>query len=85
MLSLLVRILRHCAIIRCDTCHIVAHLIYRKIMMNQPSSRYTKTAVVLHWLIALFLVVMFVLGWFMADLPKDAPKQSAYDLSLIHI
>ena len=48
-------------------------------MMNQPSSRYTKTAVVLHWLIALFLVVMFVLGWFMADLPKDAPKQSAYD------
>ena len=48
-------------------------------MMNQPSSRYTKTAVVLHWLIGLFLVVMFVLGWFMADLPKDAPKQSAYD------
>ncbi|MGB2831964.1 MAG: cytochrome b [Methylotenera sp.] len=47
--------------------------------MNQPSSRYTKTAVVLHWLIGLFLVVMFVLGWFMADLPKDAPKQSAYD------
>jgi cytochrome b561 len=49
-------------------------------MMIQTSSRYTKTAVVLHWLIALFLVLMFVLGWFMADLPKDGPKQSAYDL-----
>lgn len=48
--------------------------------MIQTSTRYTKTAVVLHWLIAIFLVVMFVLGWFMADLPKDGPKQSAYDL-----
>jgi cytochrome b561 len=49
-------------------------------MMIQTSSRYTKTTVVLHWLIALFLVVMFVLGWFMADLPKEAPKQSTFDL-----
>lgn len=48
--------------------------------MNQTSSRYTRTAVVLHWLIALFLVVMFVLGWFMSDIPKEGPKQSAYDL-----
>lgn len=48
--------------------------------MIQTSTRYTKTAVVLHWLIAIFLVVMFVLGWFMADLPKEGPKQSAYDL-----
>jgi cytochrome b561 len=49
-------------------------------MMIQTSSRYTKTAVALHWLIAIFLVVMFVLGWFMADLPKDGPKQSAFDV-----
>ncbi len=48
--------------------------------MIQTSTRYTKTAVVLHWLIAIFLVVMFTLGWFMADLPKDAPKQSSFDL-----
>lgn len=49
-------------------------------MMIQTSSRYTKTAVVLHWLIAIFLVVMFILGWFMADLPKEGAKKSAYDL-----
>jgi cytochrome b561 len=49
-------------------------------MMIQTSTRYTKTAVALHWLIAIFLVVMFVLGWFMADFPKDAPKQSTFDL-----
>lgn len=48
--------------------------------MIQTTSRYTKTAVILHWLIAIFLVLMFVLGWFMADLPKEAPKQSAFDL-----
>ncbi|MSP86387.1 MAG: cytochrome b [Methylotenera sp.] len=48
--------------------------------MIQTSTRYSKTAIVLHWLIAIFIVVMFILGWFMADLPKDAPKQMAYDI-----
>ncbi|MGB4811918.1 MAG: cytochrome b [Methylophilaceae bacterium] len=48
--------------------------------MTQMNTRYTKTAVILHWLIALFIVVMFVLGWYMADIPKEAPKQSAFDL-----
>lgn len=43
-------------------------------------SRYTKTAVVLHWLIAIFIFGMFALGWYMSDLPKEAPKQMAYDL-----
>lgn len=48
--------------------------------MTQTSSRYTKTAIILHWLIAIFIFLMFGLGWFMADLPKEAPKQMAYDL-----
>jgi cytochrome b561 len=48
-------------------------------MMNGVS-RYTKTAVVLHWLIAIGIFAMFALGWFMSDLPKEAPKQTAYDL-----
>ncbi len=48
--------------------------------MKQTPSRYTKTAIVLHWLIAIFIALMFVLGWFMAELPKEAPKQLAYDL-----
>ena len=43
-------------------------------------SRYTKTAVVLHWLIAFGLLVMFLLGWYMAELPKDSPKLPAIDL-----
>jgi len=44
------------------------------------ASRYTKTAVVLHWLIAFCIFGMFALGWYMTDLPKDAPKQMAYDI-----
>ena len=48
--------------------------------MNQTPSRYTKTAIILHWLIAIFIALMFVLGWYMAELPKEAPKQMAYDL-----
>ena len=42
--------------------------------------RYTKTAIFLHWLIALGIFGMFAFGWFMTDLPKEAPKQMAYDL-----
>jgi cytochrome b561 len=48
--------------------------------MNQVSTRYTKVAVILHWLIALVVFGMFALGWFMSELPKDAPKQLGFDL-----
>jgi len=44
------------------------------------TNRYTKVAVILHWLIALGIFSMFALGWFMSDLPKEAPKQLTYDL-----
>ncbi|PCI58478.1 MAG: cytochrome B [Methylophilaceae bacterium] len=44
------------------------------------TNRYTKTAMFLHWLIALGIIGMFALGWFMSNLPKEAPKQIAYDL-----
>lgn len=44
------------------------------------SNRYTRTAIVLHWLIAIGIFGMLAFGWYMTDLPKDAPKQIAYDL-----
>lgn len=44
------------------------------------NNHYTKTAIVLHWLIAIGIFAMFGLGWYMADLPKDAPKAMAFDL-----
>ena len=48
--------------------------------MNHVSTGYTKTAKVLHWLIAIGIFIMFGIGWFMADLPKDVPKQTAFDV-----
>ena len=48
--------------------------------MNQLNTHYTKMAKVLHWLIAISIFAMFALGWYMTDLPKEAPKQMAYDL-----
>ncbi len=48
--------------------------------MNHSATGYTKTAKVLHWLIAIGIFFMFALGWYMSDLPKEAPKQMAYYL-----
>ena len=44
------------------------------------SNQYTKTAKILHWLIALGIFGMFALGWFMSDIPKEAAKQSVFDI-----
>lgn len=48
--------------------------------MNSNAARYTKTAVVLHGLVALVVIFMFILGWFMHEIPKDAAKQASFDL-----
>ena len=48
--------------------------------MNQASTRYTKVAVILHGLIALGIFAMFALGWYMSEIPKEAAKQTAFDL-----
>ncbi|MFM9834946.1 MAG: cytochrome b [Methylophilaceae bacterium] len=44
------------------------------------TTNYTKTAIILHWIIALSIFIMFGIGWFMADLPKKAPDQTSFDL-----
>ena len=46
----------------------------------QHATTYTTTAKLLHWLIAIAIFGMFALGWYMSELPKEAPKQMAYDL-----
>ena len=47
---------------------------------TSQNTRYTKTATVLHWLIAIAIFGMLALGFYMTGLPKEAPKQMAYDL-----
>jgi cytochrome b561 len=44
------------------------------------TQRYSKIAILLHWLIGLAIFGMFALGWYMSELPKDGPKQMAFDL-----
>ncbi len=40
--------------------------------------RYTKTAIILHWLIGFAIFGMFALGWYMTDLPKNTPERAFY-------
>ena len=37
------------------------------------SERYTRTAIVLHWLIALAVIAQFTWGWWMQGIPKQPP------------
>ena len=39
------------------------------------SSRYTAVAVALHWVIALAIISLVPMGWYMGDLPDGAPGQ----------
>lgn len=48
--------------------------------MNDTLQRYTKTAILLHWLIALLIIGMLAMGLWMSELPKDAPKVAEFDL-----
>jgi cytochrome b561 len=39
------------------------------------SARYTRTAIVLHWLVALLIVAMVIVGYYMTDLPRNTPER----------
>jgi cytochrome b561 len=53
---------------------------FKEFIMANASAKYTKTAIILHWLIGFGIIFMFFLGWYMGALPKEAPKSSSYDL-----
>lgn len=40
--------------------------------------RYNRTAVVLHWAMAIFIITMIVMGWYMDDLPKGSEQRSYF-------
>ena len=48
--------------------------------MKQLVQRYTKTAIILHGVVAILLLAMFALGFYMSDLPKELPKIESLDL-----
>ena len=49
---------------------------------SDVASRYTRTAIFLHWLIALMVVGQFAWGWWMQTIPKQPPGQRADSFNL---
>lgn len=49
---------------------------------RDESTRYGTTAIVLHWLVGLAVIVMIVLGWTMLAIPKNpvGPRVAAFNL-----
>jgi cytochrome b561 len=47
-----------------------------------PSDRYTRTAIALHWVIALAVIAQFAWGWWMQTIPKQPPgiRADAFNL-----
>lgn len=48
--------------------------------MSNSTQKYSKPAIIMHGLTGLFIIIMFAIGWYMADLPKDAAKTASLDL-----
>ncbi|MDR2876188.1 MAG: cytochrome b [Methylobacillus sp.] len=42
--------------------------------------RYTKIAIILHWLIALLIIALLVLGLWLGTLPEQSPFEASFDL-----
>jgi len=47
--------------------------------MNQPASRYSGTAIALHWVMALALLCNFCVGLYMSDLPMSMTRLKLYN------
>jgi cytochrome b561 len=43
-----------------------------------PSERYSRTAVALHWIIALFIFAMIALGYYMTGIPRGTPERAFF-------
>jgi cytochrome b561 len=41
-------------------------------------ARYTRTAIALHWLIALIILVQIPFGWYLDDIPRGTPARGWY-------
>ena len=47
-------------------------------MNGNDTSRYTSTAIALHWLIAAAVFGLIGLGWYMTDIPKNTPERAYF-------
>lgn len=45
--------------------------------MKNPD-RYDGVAMLLHWLMFILILILFMLGWYMVDLPKESPERTYF-------
>lgn len=45
--------------------------------MNLPT-RYPRTAMVLHWTVALLIIALLATGWYMVGIPKNTPERAFF-------
>jgi len=50
------------------------------LLWQQHPQNIQRPAIILHWLIGFGIIFMFLFGWYMEDLPKEAPKAMSFDL-----
>ena len=43
-----------------------------------PAQSYGGTAVALHWVLALLVLVLYGIGWYMVEIPKGTPPVAYY-------
>ena len=43
-----------------------------------PGARYDRVSVAIHWAMAILILVLFLLGWYMVDLPKGSEARTYY-------
>ena len=41
-------------------------------------AHYPRTAVLLHWIVALFIIALIVTGWYMVGIPKNTPERAFF-------
>lgn len=44
----------------------------------EPSARYTKVAVFLHWLLVVAFLAQIGFGWFLGDVPRGTPERTIF-------
>lgn len=47
------------------------------VALSSPA-RYERTAVVLHWIVALLVIALIATGWYMVGIPKNTPERAFF-------
>lgn len=47
-------------------------------MNNNVVQRYSTPAIALHWIVAILVLVMIGLGWYMTDIPRGTPERTFF-------